>query len=43
MRHGFDRRFKLVLEQYNKGGLSLRAAAKELGVGAATFSQLIKK
>lgn len=42
-RPGFDERFKLVLEQFKQGDLGKRAAARELGIGTATFSRLLEK
>ncbi len=40
-RRGFKKRFGAVLERLNAGNISRRNAAKELGIGYATFKRLM--
>ena len=40
-RRGFKRRFGAVLERLSEGTISRRQAARELGIGYATFKRLI--
>lgn len=39
-RPGFEKRAAGVLERYSVGNISLRQAARELGIGVATFTRL---
>ncbi len=40
-RRGFAQRFGAVLERLGRGEISRRQAAKELGIGCATFKRLM--
>ncbi len=41
-RRGFNARYKTILERLERGDISRRKAAKELGIGYATLKRLLE-